>query len=54
MLVLDANLLIRAVLGRPVREVLERYAVRGVRFFAPDAAFEKASKYLPMLLPRTG
>jgi predicted nucleic acid-binding protein len=40
MLVLDANILIRAVLGRRVRELLERYAVRGVRFLAPEAAFE--------------
>jgi predicted nucleic acid-binding protein len=43
MLVLDANILIRAVLGRRVRELLERYAVRGVRFLAPEAAFEEAS-----------
>src|SRR5580693_1487326 len=48
MLVLDANTLIRAVLGRRVRELLERYAVRGVRFLAPEAAFEEASKYLPI------
>jgi predicted nucleic acid-binding protein len=54
MLVLDANILIRAVLGRRVRELLERYAVRGVRFLAPAAAFEEASKYLPMLLERRG
>jgi predicted nucleic acid-binding protein len=54
MLVLDANILIRAVLGRRVRELLERYAVRGVRFLAPEAAFEEASKYLPMLLEKRG
>jgi predicted nucleic acid-binding protein len=54
MLVLDANILIRAVLGRRVRELLERYAVRGVRFLAPEAAFEEASKYLPMLLEKKG
>jgi predicted nucleic acid-binding protein len=52
MLVLDANILIRAVLGRRVRELRERYAVRGVRFLAPEAAFEEASKYLPMLLEK--
>src|ERR1700688_1574851 len=33
--------------GRRVRELLERYAVRGVRFLAPEVAFEEASKYLP-------
>jgi predicted nucleic acid-binding protein len=54
MLVLDANILIRAVPGRRVRELLERYAVRGVRFLAPEAAFEEASKYLPMLLEKRG
>ena len=54
MSVLDANILIRAVLGRRVRELLERYAVRGVRFLTPEAAFEEASKYLPMLLEERG
>jgi predicted nucleic acid-binding protein len=42
------------VLGRRVRELLERYAVRGVRFLAPEAAFEEASKNLPMLLEKKG
>ena len=54
MLVLDANILIRAVLGRRVRELLERHAVRGVRFLAPEAAFEEVSNYLPMLLEKRG
>jgi hypothetical protein len=39
MLVLDANILIRVVLGRRVRKLPEGYAVRGVRFLAPEAAF---------------
>jgi PIN domain len=51
---MDANILIRAVLGRRVRELLERYAVRGVWFLAPEDAFEEASKYLPMLLEKRG
>jgi predicted nucleic acid-binding protein len=54
MLVLDANILIRAVLGRRVRELRERYAVRGVRFLAPEAAFEEASKCLPRQLEKRG
>jgi predicted nucleic acid-binding protein len=29
MIVLDANILIRAVLGRRVRQILEAYAARG-------------------------
>jgi predicted nucleic acid-binding protein len=40
MIVLDANILIRAVLGRRVRELLDRYAARGLRFFAADVAFD--------------
>jgi len=50
MIVLDANILIRAVLGRRVRHLLETYAVRGLRFYAPDIAYADAMKYLPPLL----
>jgi hypothetical protein len=49
MIVLDANILIRAVLGRRVRQLIETYAHQGVRFYAPDIAFEDAEKYLPCL-----
>jgi predicted nucleic acid-binding protein len=52
MLVLDANILIRAVLGRRVRELLEMYAGRGLRFYAPEAAYADAEKYLPALLEK--
>jgi len=54
MIVLDANILIRAVLGRRVRTLLETWAAQGVRFFAPDVAFDDAEKYLPPLLERRG
>jgi predicted nucleic acid-binding protein len=50
MIVLDANILIRAVLGRRVRQLLETYADRGLRFYAPDMAYADAMKYLPPLL----
>ncbi len=50
MIVLDANILVRAVLGRRVRYLLETYAALGIRFCAPDVAFEDAEKYLPTLL----
>ena len=50
MIVLDANILIRAVLGRRVRQLIDTYAGQGVRFFAPDVAFDDAEKYLPPLL----
>ncbi len=54
MIVLDANILIRAVLGRRVRQLIDTYAGRGVRFFAPDVAFNDAEKYLPPLLKKRG
>lgn len=52
MIVLDANILIRAVLGRRVRQLIDTYAALGVRFFAPDLAFADAEKYLPPLLKK--
>jgi hypothetical protein len=36
MIVLDANILIRAVLSRRVGKLLDTYAAHGIRFFAPD------------------
>jgi predicted nucleic acid-binding protein len=54
MIVLDANILIRAILGRRVRQLLEEYAGRKVRFYAPDVAYADAEKYLPPLLRKRG
>jgi hypothetical protein len=54
MIILDANILIRAVLGRRVRQLIDTYAGQGVRFFAPDVAFDDAEKYLPPLLKKRG
>ena len=54
MIVLDANILIRAVLGRRVRQLIDTYAGQGVRFFAPDVAFDDADKYFPSLLKKRG
>jgi predicted nucleic acid-binding protein len=51
--VLDANILIRAVLGNRVRELVFEYA-ETVRFFAPDVAYNDARKYLPQLLKKRG
>lgn len=53
MVVLDANILIRAVLGRRVREILETH-LANVRFFAPDTAFAEAREHLPEILLRRG
>ena len=54
MIVLDANILIRAVLGRRVRQLVETYAPQGMRFVAPDVCFDDAEKYLPDLLKKRG
>jgi predicted nucleic acid-binding protein len=53
MVILDANILIRAVLGKRVREILEAHFAR-VRFFAPDTAFAEAREHLPEILLKRG
>lgn len=52
-IVLDANILIRAVLGKRVRELILEHAPT-VKFFAPDVAYADARKYLPALLKKRG
>ena len=52
-IVLDANILIRAVLGKRVRELIADNAGR-VQFFSPDIAYADARKYLPSLLEKRG
>jgi predicted nucleic acid-binding protein len=49
MLVLDANILIRAVLGSTVLLLLRKYAGQ-CEFFAPDVAFREARENLPETL----
>lgn len=51
--VLDANILVRAVLGTRVRELILANA-SSVNFFAPDVAYADARKYLPALLQKRG
>ena len=51
MLVLDANILIRAVLGSRVLALLRKYAGQ-VEFLTPDTAFEEAREKLPAILKR--
>jgi predicted nucleic acid-binding protein len=48
-LFLDANILIRAVLGRRVRSLLCRHG-GSMRFFAPEYAFQEAREHLPSIL----
>jgi predicted nucleic acid-binding protein len=52
-IILDANILIRAVLGKRVRELIFSN-VTNIKFFAPDVAYADARKYLPALLEKRG
>jgi predicted nucleic acid-binding protein len=52
-LVLDANILIRAVLGTRVRSLLEKYE-DSAEFYAPDLCFEQAREHLPAILEGRG
>lgn len=52
-IVLDANILIRAVLGNRVREIILKNEA-AAEFFTPDVAFADAQTYLPYLLKRRG
>lgn len=45
---LDANILVRAVLGKRVRELIEQYGAE-VAFFVPKLAFEEAERHLPTI-----
>lgn len=50
-LVLDANILIRAVPGKRVRELLCLYGA-SVRFYTPELAFAEAREHLPTILQK--
>ncbi len=52
-IVLDANILVRAVLGKRVRELIFENAST-IKFFAPDVAYGDAQKYLPAILKKRG
>lgn len=52
-LVLDANILLRAVFGVRVRSLLEAYE-DSVSFYAPDICFADARKYIPSLSAKRG
>lgn len=53
MLVLDANILIRAARGSRVLSLLRKYAER-VEYLAPDTAFQEASEHLLNILSKRG
>src|ERR1035441_424627 len=52
-LVLDANILVRAVLGERVRAVIGAHA-EAVSFFVPEAAYAEAEEHLPTLVVKRG
>jgi predicted nucleic acid-binding protein len=52
-LVVDANILVRAVLGRCVREVFETYA-GDVSFFVPESAYAEGEEHLAALVIKRG
>ena len=52
-LVLDANILVRAVLGKRVRGVIEAYA-GNVSFFVAEAAYQEAEEHLATLVAKRG
>jgi predicted nucleic acid-binding protein len=49
---LDANILIRAVLGRRVFALLKAY--ESVAFYAPDVCFDEACENIPRILTSRG
>jgi predicted nucleic acid-binding protein len=52
-LVVDANILIRAVLGTRVRTVIEQYC-EVASFFVPEAAYAEAEEHLAELVIKRG
>jgi predicted nucleic acid-binding protein len=47
-LVLDTNILLRAVFGQRVRQIMEKYEDEA-RFYTPDVCFEDARRYIPAI-----
>ena len=50
---MDANILVRAILGKRVREVIESYCGE-VSFFVPESAYAEAEEHLPALVMKRG
>ncbi len=50
---IDANILVRAVLGKRVREVIETHA-SGVSFFLPESAYAEAEEHTAALVVKRG
>jgi predicted nucleic acid-binding protein len=52
-LVLDANILLRGVFGKRVRQLLEKYEDKA-RFYTPDVCFEDARRYIQVISNERG
>jgi predicted nucleic acid-binding protein len=52
-LVVDSNILVRAVLGKRVRAVIGEFA-ESASFFLPEAAYAEAEEHLPALVIKRG
>lgn len=52
-LVVDANILVRAVLGKRVRDIIERHAER-ISFFLPEVAYSEAEEHVAALVRKHG
>lgn len=52
-LVLDANILLRAVFGQRVLQILESYE-NEASFYSPEVCFQDARRYIPDLSGRRG
>lgn len=50
-LVIDANIIVRAVLGKRVRELITKH-YKVVNFFTPDVCMIDAQKYLPEIFKK--
>jgi len=50
-IVLDANILIRAVLGTKARLLIEKYSA-DVQFFTTEVCYQEAAKHLPPLFEK--
>jgi len=50
-IILDANILIRAILGKKVREILFDFHQK-ISFITPDVCIHDAEKYLPVIFKK--
>lgn len=53
LIVMDANILIRGILGEHVPELLERYGDK-VRFFTAAVCYKEVRRHLPAILEKRG